>query len=243
LDLERLEFGGRSKDPDIRWLFDMSEVLYDQEWLKDQENMELYYMYRDLYMSRADKDRLQEFDLRYDITVIPPRMLGSEYVKTAGHYHPLVPGESVSFPEIYEVLEGEALYLLQNQDASDVVIVKAGPGDKVLIPPGYGHITINPSNKRLKMANFIARSFTSDYRPILDRKGGAYYYTSHGYVRNQEYASPGNLREVAPLSRAKMRELGMSRSREMYPLARDPDRLEMLTHPQKHADLFADALV
>ncbi|NYT02456.1 MAG: glucose-6-phosphate isomerase [Methanosarcinales archaeon] len=221
----------------------MSEVLYDQEWLKGQENLELYYMYRDLYLSRADRDRLLEHDLRYDITVIPPRTLGSEYVKTAGHYHPLVPGQSVSYPEIYEVLEGEALYLLQNEDASDVVAVKATAGDKVLIPPGYGHITINPSNKRLKMANFIARSFSSNYGPIKERKGAAYYCTTQGYVRNREYPSPGDLRQASPLAREKLRELGMSRSREMYSLVREPHRLEMLTSPQKHAGLFADALV
>ena len=28
-----LEFGGKSKEPDIRWLYDMKDVIYDQEWL------------------------------------------------------------------------------------------------------------------------------------------------------------------------------------------------------------------
>jgi len=65
-----------SRDPDIRWLYDMKDVLYDQEWAASAENTELYYMYRDLYLSRADRDRLREQGLRYDITIIPPLMLG-----------------------------------------------------------------------------------------------------------------------------------------------------------------------
>ena len=166
LSMMELEFGGRSKKPDIRWLFDMKEVIYDKSWLAKAENIELYYMYRDLYLSNADKDKLIDQNLRYDITIIPPRMLGVEYVKTAGHYHPIPPGGTVSYPELYEVLEGEAIYLLQKQDMSDVAAVYAAAGDKVLVPPNYGHITINRSNKILKMANLVARDFSSIYDPI-----------------------------------------------------------------------------
>ncbi|MHC1594300.1 MAG: glucose-6-phosphate isomerase family protein, partial [Methanotrichaceae archaeon] len=60
-----------SRDPDIRWLYDMKDVLYDQKWAASAENAELYYMYRDLYLSRADRDRLRDQGLRYDITIIP----------------------------------------------------------------------------------------------------------------------------------------------------------------------------
>ena len=40
-------------------------------------------------------------------------MLGLEYTKTVGHYHPQIPGTDISYPEIYQVLEGSATYLLQ----------------------------------------------------------------------------------------------------------------------------------
>ena len=108
-----LEFGGKRREPDIRRLSDMREVVFDQSWLATAEDFELYYMYRDLFLSRGDGEKLREQNLRYDITIIPPGMLGREYIKTAGHYHPLVPGGSVTYPELYEVLEGKALYLLQ----------------------------------------------------------------------------------------------------------------------------------
>ena len=48
-------------------------------------------------------------------------MLGSEYVKTVGHYHPPVPGTDVSYPEIYQVLDGSATYLLQKVESYNFV--------------------------------------------------------------------------------------------------------------------------
>jgi glucose-6-phosphate isomerase len=233
-----LEFGGRRKEPDVRRLYDMSDVVYDKSWLAGAENVDLYYMYRDLYLSRSDLDRLLEQGLRYDITIIPPRMLGSEYVKTAGHYHPLVPGGRVTYPEIYEVLEGEALYLLQKLDLSDVVAVNASSGDKVLIPPDYGHVTINRSNKTLKMANFVARDFSSIYEPYREKGGGAYFFTKDGWVKNDRYRDAAELRRIDAPDSAKLRSLGMSRSKEMYPLLRGKGSLDYLVHPDKHPEIF-----
>lgn len=233
-----LEFGGRSKKPDIRWLFDMSEVIYDKSWLAKAENFELYYMYRDLYLSNTDKDRLIDQDLRYDITIIPPGMLGVEYVKTAGHYHPTPPGSTISYPELYEVLEGEAIYLLQTQDMSDVVAVYASEGEKVLVPPNYGHITINRSNKTLKMANLVARDFSSIYDPILKRGGGAYFYTTQGYIKNVRCPEAAELRRIEAPDNSQLRKLGMSKGKEIYPLIKEPGKLDYLVHPEKYLELF-----
>ena len=233
-----LEFGGRIKEPDIRWLFDMKEVIYDQSWLESAENFKLYFMYRDLFLSRADEKMLQEQGIRYDITIIPPGMLGREYVKTAGHYHPLIPGGRITYPELYEVLEGEALYLLQKQDGSDVVAVNASQGDKVLIPPDYGHITINRSNKTLKMANFVARDFSSLYDPIRELGGGAYFFTREGWIKNRLFPKAAELRRVEAPSGTMLRRLGLTKGREMYPMLREKGCLEYLTRPEQHADIF-----
>ena len=152
----------RGVKPGIRMLFDIKNVIYDRDWLTGAKDMELYYMYRELSMGKKDALLIKEHGLRYDITVIPPRMLGCEFVKTEGHYHPLVPGTQITFPEIYEVLGGEVHYILQKpagEGIEDVILIKAGAGDKVIIPPGYGHLTINASNKILKMANWVARDF------------------------------------------------------------------------------------
>jgi len=210
-----LVYGGKRREPDIRWLSDIMDVVLDREWADKAEDFELYYMYRDLFLSRADEIRLQDQGIRYDITIIPPNMLGREYTKTLGHYHPTVPGTAVTYPEIYEVLEGDALYLLQSLDLGDVVAVKASAGDKVLVPPNYGHITINPSHKTLKIANFVARDFSSLYDPIRERAGGAYFFTRGGWLKNQRCPEAAPLRRIEAPSGAKLRALGLSREREM----------------------------
>ena len=233
-----LEFGGKKREPDIRRLNDIRDVLFDQSWLAGAKDFELYYMYRDLFLSRGDGQKLQEQGLRYDITVIPPNMLGQEFIKTAGHYHPLVPGGSVTYPELYEVLEGEALYLLQSQDLGDVVVVHASAGDKVLVPPNYGHITINRSNKTLKMANYVARDFSSLYDPIREKAGGAYFFTKDGWIKNERCPEAAELRRVEAIDNRNLAKLGLTKGREMYPLLKVRGQLEFLTRPEEHLELF-----
>lgn len=240
--MDELEFGEQTKKPDVRWLYDMDDVIYDKAWLTRTENVPLYYMYRDLYLSKADKGHLMDQDIRYDITIIPPKMLGIEYIKTAGHYHPQAPGASVSYPELYEVLEGEALYLLQNKDLSDAVVIYASAGDKILVPPNYGHVTINRSNKTLKMSNFVARSFSSIYEPFKEMGGAAYFYTAEGFMENKKYPKIPELRRIdAPDSR-KLRTLSLTKGKEMYPILKDAGCLDYLTHPGEHMDIFTEFL-
>ncbi len=233
-----LEFGLKRVRPAIRMLFDMKEVIYDSEWLSKTNNVELYYMYRDLSFSKNDAHTIKEHGLRYDITVIPPRMLGCEFVKTAGHYHPNVPGTGTTFPEIYEVLSGEAHYIMQKYDTGeikDLILIKAHEGDKVLIPPGYGHLTINASNKELKMANWVARDFESIYSPMKEKGGGAYFFLQDGTIKNPKY---GHVPEIRMLEPTNFKEIGLSRSKEMYGLVKDIRKLEFLTKPHKYIWLF-----
>ncbi len=234
----QLEFGSKRQDPDVRRLFEMKEVIFDKDWLARAEDYDLYYMYRDLYLSRADKDRLLMQGLRYDITIIPPGMLGCEYIKTAGHYHPNVPEGRVTYPELYEVLEGEALYLLQNLDHSDVVVVYATAGDKVLVPPGYGHVTINRSNKTLKMSNFVDRNFSSLYEPYRERAGAAYFFTKDGWIKNKGYEHAGTLRRIDAPDSSRLKKLGLTKEKEMYPLMRETGLLDYLVRPEEHLETF-----
>lgn len=235
-----LEFGTRRVEPLVRRLFDMTDVIYDKEWLSKANNIELYYMYRDLSLSRNDAIVLKENRLRYDITVIPPGMLGCEFVKTAGHYHPFVEGTALTYPEIYEVLSGEATYLLQklvDDRVKDVLLVKAGAGDRVIIPPSYGHITINTFNKVLKMANFVERDFGSIYQPMKENGGGAYFILENGIVKNPRYREVPEVRSLKP---SNVKELGLQKGKEMYGLVRDLKKLEFLTKPQDYGWLFED---
>lgn len=235
-----IEFGNKKAHPNIRMLFDMEDVIYDRGWLKGADNIELYYMYRELSLSKNDALLMKEHGLRYDITIIPPRMLGCEYVKTVGHYHPVIPGTDTTYPEIYEVLSGEAHYLMQkpgNDGITDAVLIKAREGDKVIIPPGYGHLTINASNKVLKMANWVARDFESIYEPVREKRGGAYFMLDNGIVKNPSYNVVPELRLLEPTN---IKELGLKKNMEMYRLVRDKGKLGFLTQPRDFGWVFDD---
>ncbi len=88
--------------PAVRTIEEMRSVLADPSC---ESSDPLYYMYRDLAKSDADWSWLHHHNLRYDLTVIPSRILCGEWVKTKGHYHPKNPA-GIGYPEIYEVIEG-----------------------------------------------------------------------------------------------------------------------------------------
>ncbi len=184
-----MEINLKSKKPNIRFLKEMKEVLYDQKWAKKTVNFELYYMYRGLKRKNG---------LRYDITVIPPKMLGQEFVKTKGHEH------SNNYGEVYLVLEGEAIFLIQkhrHNKIEDVYAIKAKKGGAVIIPPYYGHITINPSDKKLKVANWLDERCQNIYDLFVKKQGACYYYTKKGWIKNKNYKKVPKLRFKKPLEK------------------------------------------
>jgi glucose-6-phosphate isomerase len=184
--------------PDIRHLNDMNSVVFDKEWLKSASNLKLYYMYRGI----EEKD-----GLRYDITIVPAKMLGSEFVKTKGHYH------VGAWQELYTVLEGEAIFLMQKKNGEgkieDVYAVKAEKGNFVIMPPFYGHVTINSSETQdLKMANWISPECKSEYSDFEKLVGACYYYILQSdsgqasWIKNENYKSVPELRFEEPLKSA-----------------------------------------
>lgn len=231
-----LQFGDRKVLPDIRKLSDMKAVVFDYNWLKTAQERDLYYMYRDLYLSDSDHSIIIENHLRYDITIIPPLKLGKEFVKTAGHYHPLIKGSKYTYPEVYEVLEGVAHYLMQTyktvpDKVHDAVIIQAKKGDKVIVPPNYGHVTINPSDQELLMANWVSRDFSSIYEPYKKLEGAAYFeLTSATLIPNKKYDDLPEIRHLKPTN---FSQVGLYKDEGIYNLINDIELLEYLNNPEK----------
>ncbi len=181
LRAERLFYNQKEVKPSVRKVGDMLGVLADREFASKAGKLEMerivYWMFRGLETIG---------NVRYDITLVSSAGLGKELPKTVGHYHPLE--GSQSYPEIYEVLEGEAHYLLQKQESAEAFLIKAKKGDKVIIPPDYGHVTINPGKTPLLMANLVSDEFDSDYSDYAAMSGGSYYEMSGGkLVANRKY--------------------------------------------------------
>ncbi len=227
----------------VRKLSEIKAVLYNQAAEGPED---IYVMYRGV-IKPEHRDLIKKYSIRYDITVIRPGKIGSEYIKTAGHFHPRVPGQTLDFPEVYEVISGRAHYLMQlSEDHSfieleDVVVVDAGPGDKVLIPPGYGHVTINPGGEPLVMSNCVGAEFTSDYGPYREAGGAAYFEVESDdkavFIPNDHYSKKPAPRLVKAVD---FPELGLVRGIPLYKcFTSAPEKMKFLVAPQEFGPVLS----
>lgn len=212
--------------PDTRTLKEIKQVLLE----KKTRVRKFYYMYRNV----APNPSLAKYGLRYDITIIPGHRIGKEEIKTAGHYHARVKGTSFTYPEVYQVIKGNAIYLLQKKPdhkISDVIVAKAKAGDVVLVPPNYGHITINPSRETLVMANIVYSRFKSQYKEIMERHGGAYYAVEEKgrmkFIRNPAY-------KVHPKIRFRNPKMQGLKSPIYTDCKKNPEKYLFLVKPQNY---------
>lgn len=164
-------------------------------------------------------------DLRYDLTLIPPGIIGGEFVKTAGHYHK-------SYPEVYEVLMGRAYFLIQSE--SEVCLVEAGPQEKFIIPPSFGHNTVNAFNEPLLMANWVSEKAIYDYEPYKNNHGAMYYFLKNNdlidIVKNPNYESVPEIKKV----RAKeYPEFGILKNQPLHSLVNNIEKLRFLNYPEE----------
>ncbi len=225
-------------EADIRYAFDLKPVLYQPEMLN--ENFPAYFMYRDSYRNEKEKEKIRKAGLRFDYTITPPNVIGMEYIKTYGHYHPKA--GDLSYPEVYQVLEGEAIFVLQKRKERDDVIeslavVEINEGEIIIVPPGYGHVMINRTGEKLITSNWVCRDFKSIYEPYTSLRGACYYLTVDGWIKNERY------REVPELSFAKNKtKRVLDVKGDMYELVDDLDTLEFLKKPDEYRDVFEDVL-
>jgi glucose-6-phosphate isomerase len=235
--------------PAIRTIEQMREVLLDKDIRKPEE---LYYMYRDVHRF-SDKPILEENNLRYDVTVIKPFRLSKEFMKTAGHYHP------ENYGELYEVLSGRCFCLLQRPNPDDyrnieeVIFVEAVAGQKIVIPPGFGHILINPGPDYLVTSNWVSSRFQSRYELYKKAGGAAYFVTaSNGepkvtlslginvtIIKNPHFTKLADVKFAQPAKQIK--RFGLLENKPIYNLIiEDPKKLDFLNRPLEYQydDIF-----
>jgi len=185
--------------PSIRILEEIKQVAYDKEFAQENPKLELYEVYRDLK---------RDISLRYDITIIQPKMLGKEFVRTKGNCN------KDGFQELYTVIEGKAIFLLQkfdNEIVQDVFAIKAQAGESIIIPPYYWVIIINPSEEEiLETGNWVSNKTTNQYDELEEMKGACYfaiaqesriknYESGINWVKNKNYKEVPALRFESPL--------------------------------------------
>lgn len=173
----------------IRYLREMEEVVFDKNFAREFPDLKLYYVYRGVK---------KENGIRYDITVIPPQILGKEFVRTKGNRN------SNNFPELYTVLTEEAIFLMQKakgEIVEDALAIPAKKGDYIIVPPKYAVITINPSKKTLKLGNWVSEKNKNIYEELEKMKGACYFYTKSGWIKNENYKKIPKLRFEKPLKK------------------------------------------
>jgi len=165
-----------------------------------------YYMYNGVYR-QADAGRLAGLGLRYELTLMPPLRMGRECVKTLGHRHCAEPRSGLDYAEVCEVLTGVAHFLFQTldpsgPDASLAFYIEARAGDKVIIPPGLDHCTINPGPEPLLFSDVIAVGVNGIYDRFKAARGAAYLEVVQDgqacFIPNPAYRTVPHLQKVSP---------------------------------------------
>lgn len=212
---------------------------------------EAYFMHRGIFVSREDIQKaFYDNKIRFDITSIPPAIWGVDFAKTVGHYHD--PAEK---PEIYQVVSGEVLWLMQKTDEKgnvvDFITVRARAGDIAIMLPGYGHVSVNLSRTEpLIMANWLTWHQSSYYGSFKEKKGAAYYVVGQNegapaLIPNPQYQktqrSLPEPRQMA--SKDAVSEFGLKRGTPIYNLVKLEDnefsrKTRFLYHPEEFAGLL-----
>ncbi|UXD21285.1 glucose-6-phosphate isomerase [Ignicoccus pacificus DSM 13166] len=150
---------------------------------KGEEGKVAYWMFRDVLPVPVG-------GLRGDVTlVLPGRLPSGEFIKTHGHYHP--EGPWGRWPELYGVVKGEVLFILQDLKGRRVMLVPVREGELIMVPPGYGHVMVNHKDEAAITFNYVSRLFSSVYGPYKEKKGASVYVypSEEGFrvVRNPNY--------------------------------------------------------
>jgi glucose-6-phosphate isomerase len=216
---------GALPEPSVRTLDDMRCVLANPD---RSGATPLYYMYRDLALTARDRAYLREQNVRST----SPSSSGNRGRGVRQDQRALSPTHpsGIGYPELYQVIAGKALYLLQRSDLGDIVAVAAKAGEFILIPPGYGHVTINAGNEELVMANLVSAGFASEYTFYEQMQGGAYYLTEEGgWVQNPRYPAVSPVRVIPA---GEVPELGIRQGREIYGMVSGREDLSYLNAPE-----------
>lgn len=222
---------------------EMKSLLYDS---KDADNRLAYKFYAEIYT-----DKLQETFKNYGytngITVVMPDKVNGECLKNSGHYHLISAGHSVPFMESYEVLEGEAAFLLQKSrnfthvdeamEVEDCVVVFMKKGDKLVVPPFYAHCAVNIGKGPMLFGN-LAAPCELDYAPIQENNGFfTYVFNVAGrivFLQNDHYENLPKLRFIHAKESVKFGlEKHKSLNESFY---ENPDKFSYLDNPEEYAE-------
>lgn len=181
-------------------------------------------------------EALRQRMLLFGVVAYESGRLGDEPVRSQGHVHAIAPHCGWSTPELMEIWQGSAIIYLQEKVTDQpgrCVAIEAGPGDKVVIPPGWAHCVINGNpGARMMFGAWCDRQYGFDYDGVRAHGGLAW----RPLLQNNDMTWQSNLTySPSRLVRRRARaypELGLSDSLPIYEqFARDACSMQWVSEP------------
>ena len=192
---------------------------------------------------REDLDDLQHRYLLFGVVAYAAGRLGDEPVRSQGHIHAVARHCGWSTPELFEIWEGRAIVYAQEfaeDQPGRCIAVEAGPGDQVVVPPGWAHCVINADeSQRMVFGALCERQYGFVYDGVRAHGGLAWFpvLAEHGleWTPNPRYRpSPLMVRPARSYP-----ELGLDPDVAIYrQYQQNPERVQWVSEPARLASLW-----
>jgi glucose-6-phosphate isomerase len=191
-----------------------------------------------------DAEELKRRMLLFGIVMYANGKIGDEPVRSQGHVHAVSPHCGWSTPELIEIWEGRAIIYAQESSGDDpgrCIAIEAGPGERVVMPPGWAHYVVNANrNSGLAFGAWCDRQYRFDYAQMRAHHGLAWFPLM---AENGEISWASNPRYLpSELQRRRARaypELGVSSTTPIYDLFhQDPNSVQWVSDPAMLSKLW-----
>lgn len=192
-----------------------------------------------------DREELHRRMLLFGIVMYASGKLGDEPVRSQGHVHAVGPHCGWSTPELFEIWQGCAIIYAQENSGDDpgrCFAVEAGPGERVVMPPGWAHYVVNAKpDSVLVFGAWCDRQYGFDYTQMRAHHGLAWFPRVADKGRIVWEANPNY--SVSTLNCRKARsypELSISQTMPAYELFhRAPETIQWVSDPGRFTDLWS----
>lgn len=226
--------------------------------LADEKDIDPDDPFYDVYRGIAfpkDQEVLRNKKIRYDITIVMPGTVNGEVKKTSGHFHGWNEGKTNTYGEVYEVLKGTALYVLQkspNFDAEDpedvkiedIILCTVHEGQTLIVPPGYGHASLNIGDGPMVFSNLAYLPCPVLYDAVKHYHGMSVYVKKDGgKVTWEENVRYHDLPKVRFATIHDIPDLGIRFGTPAYTsFVERPEKFDFLPHPDPYVDRIMSTL-
>jgi glucose-6-phosphate isomerase len=184
-----------------------------------------------------DRQELQARSLLFGVVTFASGRLGREPVRSQGHVHRVALHSGWSPPELYEIWAGRSVIYMQESASDDpgrCFAVTAGPGEVVVVPPGWAHATLSAAPETpLTFGAWCDRDYGFEYQQVRARGGLAWYALLGEDGRLEWYRNPNYLpRELCLGPPRDYRELGLEIGTPIYTqFEKNPAAVQWVSEP------------